>query len=215
MPLSTIFHLYHGSFGWWRKPEYPEKTTDLSQVTDKLYHIKLLKLKVIMLYTGFTSFRWSYGKHTLYTIRYLLFEWICIYTNILCYELIKNNNILLKQEYLPRVLQKFSSRWRIFGSRRRLDIPQAWAGVKPRGGIPPSLLAGGPPPENFEILDGRRCNLGIYLRKMKLLIGLKNAGFLGWICVPLKEKLKKSKLQSKCHKIRTDWKCHGKHWIHL
>jgi hypothetical protein len=27
--------------------------------------------------------------------------------------------------------------------------------------------------------DGRRCILGIYLRKMKLLIGLKNAGFLG------------------------------------
>jgi hypothetical protein len=22
-------------FYWWRKPEYPEKTTDLSQVTDK------------------------------------------------------------------------------------------------------------------------------------------------------------------------------------
>jgi hypothetical protein len=27
--------------------------------------------------------------------------------------------------------------------------------------------------------DGRRYNLDIYLRKMKLLIGLKNAGFLG------------------------------------
>jgi hypothetical protein len=39
--------------------------------------------------------------------------------------------------------------------------------------------SGGPPAENFEILDGRRCNLGIYLRKMKLLIGLINAGFLG------------------------------------
>ena len=39
--------------------------------------------------------------------------------------------------------------------------------------------SGAPPPENFEILDGRRCDLGIYLRKMKLLIGLKNAGFLG------------------------------------
>ena len=36
MPLSTIFQLYQ--FYWWRKPEYPENTPDLSQTTcNKLY----------------------------------------------------------------------------------------------------------------------------------------------------------------------------------
>jgi len=37
VPLSTIFQLFRGDqFYWWKKQEYPEKTIDLPQVTDKL-----------------------------------------------------------------------------------------------------------------------------------------------------------------------------------
>jgi hypothetical protein len=40
--LSTIFQLYHGNqFLWWKKPKYPERTTDRGKATGKPYYLLL------------------------------------------------------------------------------------------------------------------------------------------------------------------------------
>jgi hypothetical protein len=90
--ITTVYSVCRSyQFYWWRKPEYPEKTTDMPQVTNKLYHIieYISPWALVELITFGVIGTDCIGscKSNYHTITPTMVIWLCFFGGFLCFLL--------------------------------------------------------------------------------------------------------------------------------